>query len=304
MTKYLYPHLKWHSPCTEKCFQMQRSISHTTAFSLAPPALDLTSTLVILTWRPELNIFWIEPSKQYLWTKGEKIKKYISFIIIHLLPHWKKTKTWQIIPDRDLSMLKTSVNHWEGSPSSNMLAAAVCSRSRSLLPAFLVVVVILWSAAGGWPLGAAVVLGLLQELVQTEGILFKLDWPFPPLTVVGTWELFVWNKPGGRQEKKKRSLKWEANLVSPTDLEVTKLLLLCCACFLSFRCPWRRKEDKVFKLQADLFLVQQIFNKKEHRTGSKKNNHQDTSCNLCFYVSENLLKPKKKMFLSMFCRVV
>lgn len=56
----------------------------------------------------------------------------------------------------------------------------------SLLPTFLVMVVVLGAAAGGRPLGAAVLLGLLQELVQTEGILLKLNWPFSPLPMVGT----------------------------------------------------------------------------------------------------------------------
>lgn len=72
-----------------------------------------------------------------------------------------------------------------------MLAAAFAlhglwSWLLSLLPAFLVVVVVLGAAAGGWPLGAAVLLGLLQELVQTEGILLKLNRPFSPLPMVGT----------------------------------------------------------------------------------------------------------------------
>lgn len=58
---------------------------------------------------------------------------------------------------------------------------ACCS---SLLPALLLVVVIFGAAAGGRPLGAAVLLGLLQELVQTEGILLKLDGPLSPLPMV------------------------------------------------------------------------------------------------------------------------
>lgn len=56
----------------------------------------------------------------------------------------------------------------------------------SLLPALLLVVVVLGAAAGGRSLGAAVLFSLLQELVQTEGILLKLHRPFSPLPVVGT----------------------------------------------------------------------------------------------------------------------
>lgn len=89
-----------------------------------------------------------------------------------------------------------------------MLAAALhglCALLHSLLPAFLVVVVVLWAAAGRRPLGAAVLLSLLQELVQTEGILLKLNGPFPPLPMICTWELLVWNKPNVGQEKKKKN---------------------------------------------------------------------------------------------------
>ncbi|KAF3849602.1 hypothetical protein F7725_019321 [Dissostichus mawsoni] len=72
-----------------------------------------------------------------------------------------------------------------------MLAASLRG-ALSLLPALLVVVVVLRAAAAavGRPLGAAVMLGLLQELVQTEGILLKLNGAIPLLPVVGTGELF------------------------------------------------------------------------------------------------------------------
>lgn len=152
-----------------------------------------------------LNIFWIKLRKQKNVKKGEKKKEKEKKSIFRLLSHWKKTQICHNIPDRDLRMLKhpsTTERVQTTSPSSNTLAAALRGRSLSLLPALLVVVVVLWAAAGGRPLGAAVLLGLLQELVQTEGILLKLDWPFPPLPVVGTWELFVWNKPDGGRERK------------------------------------------------------------------------------------------------------
>lgn len=66
----------------------------------------------------------------------------------------------------------------------------------SLLPAFLVVVVVLGASTGGGSLGAAMLLRLLQELVQTERILLKLDWAVTTRTVVRTRELTVRNKPG------------------------------------------------------------------------------------------------------------
>lgn len=72
--------------------------------------------------------------------------------------------------------------------------SGLSSEAFSLLPAFLVVVVVLGAVAGGRPLGAAVLLRLLQELVQTEGILLELHRPFSPLPVVGTRELLVWSK--------------------------------------------------------------------------------------------------------------
>lgn len=71
----------------------------------------------------------------------------------------------------------------------------------SLLPALLVVVVVFGAAARRGPLGAAVLLGLLQELVQTEGVVLKLNGPLPPLAVVGTQEVFVRDKPDGRANK-------------------------------------------------------------------------------------------------------
>lgn len=74
----------------------------------------------------------------------------------------------------------------------------------SLLSPFLVMVVVLWPATGRGPFRAAVLLGLLQELVQTEGILFKLDWSFPSLTMISTWELFSWNKSDGKKNLKKK----------------------------------------------------------------------------------------------------
>ena len=61
-------------------------------------------------------------------------------------------------------------------------------------------VVVLGAAAGGGPLGAAMLLGLLQELVQTERVLLKLHRAVTARPVVGTGELTVWNKPGGRSE--------------------------------------------------------------------------------------------------------
>lgn len=61
-------------------------------------------------------------------------------------------------------------------------------------------VVILGAVASGWPLRAAVLLGLLQKFIQTEGILLKLNRSFAPLPVVGAGELFVWGKPESGQE--------------------------------------------------------------------------------------------------------
>lgn len=72
----------------------------------------------------------------------------------------------------------------------------------SLLPALLVVVVVFGAAARRGSLGAAVLLGLLQELVETEGVVFKLDGPLPPLAMVGTQEVFVWDEPDGRGNKR------------------------------------------------------------------------------------------------------
>lgn len=63
-------------------------------------------------------------------------------------------------------------------------------------------VVVFGTAARRGPLGAAVLLGLLQELVETEGILFKLNGPLPPLAVVGTQEVFVWDEPNGTGKKR------------------------------------------------------------------------------------------------------
>lgn len=148
-----------------------------------------------------LNMFLTELSKQQLGRKG-KIKK-------HLSPSFslKENKKWTI-PDRDLSILKPLSNaekELTTSSSSNMpstILSGRCARVLSLLPAFLVVVVVLWAAAGGGPLGAAVLLGLLQELVQTERILFKLDRSIPPLPMVDTRELFPWSKPAVGQKEK------------------------------------------------------------------------------------------------------
>lgn len=42
-------------------------------------------------------------------------------------------------------------------------------------------------------------LGLLQELVKTKGVVFKLNGPLPPLAVVGTQEVFIRDKPNGRR---------------------------------------------------------------------------------------------------------
>lgn len=85
--------------------------------------------------------------------------------------------------------------------SANGLAAATSTMRRSLLPALLVVVVVFGAAAGRGPLGAAVLLGFLQELVETEGVVFKLNRPLPPLAVVGTQEVFVWDKPDVREQE-------------------------------------------------------------------------------------------------------
>lgn len=139
-------------------------------------------------------------------------KKRASLTSFTLSHTHRKQSFWQIFPDRDWSILKhllTADRAQTFSPSSNTLAAALrglCARPDSLLPALLVMVVVLWAPAGGGPLGAAVLLGLLQELVQTERILFELDRPFSSLPVVGTWELFVRNKPEGKQEKKGRMI--------------------------------------------------------------------------------------------------
>lgn len=148
-----------------------------------------------------LNMFLPELSKQQLGRKG-KIKK-------HLSPSFslKENKKWTI-PDRDLSILKPLSNaerELTTSSSSNMPSTVLsgrCARVLSLLPAFLVVVVVLWAAAGGGPLGAAVLLGVLQELVQTERILVKLDRSIAPLPMVGAWELFPWSKPAVGQKDK------------------------------------------------------------------------------------------------------
>lgn len=92
--------------------------------------------------------------------------------------------------------------------SANMLAAAaatvVASICRLLLPALFVVVVVFGAAAGGGPLGAAVLLGLLQELVQTEGILFKLNGPLSPLAMVCTQKVFIWDEPNGHKKTKQK----------------------------------------------------------------------------------------------------
>lgn len=82
----------------------------------------------------------------------------------------------------------------------NLTPSAASTCCFLLLPALLLVVVILWSTAGGRPLGAAVLLGLLQELVQAEGILLKLNGSLSPLPMICTWELFVWNKSDRKQD--------------------------------------------------------------------------------------------------------
>lgn len=87
--------------------------------------------------------------------------------------------------------------------SANTLAVTAASIRCSLLSALFVVVVVFGAAARRGPLGAAVLLGLLQELVETEGILFKLNGPLPPLAVVGTQEVFVWDEPNGTAKKKR-----------------------------------------------------------------------------------------------------
>lgn len=81
------------------------------------------------------------------------------------------------------------------------------SEVSSLLPAFLVMVVVLGAVAGGRPLGAAVLFGLFQELVQTEGIFLELHRPFPSLPMVGSRELLVWSKSNKTKGKKKKNIQ-------------------------------------------------------------------------------------------------
>lgn len=186
-----------------------------------------------------------------------------------------------------------------------MLAAALhglCAWSHSLLPAFLVMVVVFWAAAGGGPLGAAVLLGLLQELVQTEGILLKLNWTFPLLPVIGTWEFFVWNKPDGGQEKKKKKKVIMAGSKLKFLLEIIKLwsltiLVFSCRFVLPFRHPQSRKEDKLLKWRANCWNVAScsIYFLWEEITGLDPR-YQSTSWNLCFYVSKNLLRSNMFFF--------
>lgn len=153
----------------------------------------------------------------------------------------------------------------------------------SLLPSFLVVVVVLWAAAGGRPLGAAVLLGLLQELVQTERILLKLNWPFTPLPMICTWELLVWNKPNLGHEKEENYCgvqhvysftNWSEEL-RESKFSVEDLFCL----FISFfRYPQRKKEDKLLneKLTARFssWKFQELIQK-----------HQRTTLNLCSDIS-------------------
>lgn len=100
-------------------------------------------------------------------------------------------------PDRYL-YTTTPLNRWGDALTPPLYEK--CTELLSLLPALLVVVVILGAVASGWPLRAAVLLGLLQKFIQTEGILLKLNRSFAPLPVVGAWELFVWGKPESGQE--------------------------------------------------------------------------------------------------------
>lgn len=100
-------------------------------------------------------------------------------------------------PDRYL-YTTTPLNRWGDAPTPPLYEK--CTELLSLLPALLVVVVILGAVASGWPLRAAVLLGLLQKFIQTEGILLKLNRSFAPLPVVGAGELFVWGKPESGQE--------------------------------------------------------------------------------------------------------
>lgn len=55
-------------------------------------------------------------------------------------------------------------------------------------------------------------LGLLQELVQTEGILLKLNGSLSSLPMICTRELFVWNKPDGVGQKKAEESSWRVFL--------------------------------------------------------------------------------------------
>lgn len=90
-------------------------------------------------------------------------------------------------------------------------------------------VVVFWAATGGRPLGAAVLFGLFQELVQTEGILFKLNWSFPSVSVVSASEVFVGNKSAVGEKNKKNMLiylwitKWPEPNFSNSDLLEYKL---------------------------------------------------------------------------------
>lgn len=86
--------------------------------------------------------------------------------------------------------------------SSATTAAVTALIRRSLLSALFVVVVVFGAAARRGSLGAAVLLGLLQELVEPEGILLKLNGPLPPLPVVGTQEVFVWDEPNRTGKKR------------------------------------------------------------------------------------------------------
>lgn len=64
--------------------------------------------------------------------------------------------------------------------------AAVDKGSVSLLPAFLLMVVVLGAPTSGCPFGASVLFGFLQELIQTERILLKLHRPIPAGAMVST----------------------------------------------------------------------------------------------------------------------
>lgn len=119
--------------------------------------------------------------------------------ILHKLKSHKKRPFFFLFLKMDLyrTVMPTHRSLFVQTPSGTLFSSELVS----LLPAFLVVVVVFGAGAGGRPLGAAaVLLGLLQELVQTEGILLELDRPVSPLPVLGPRELFVRSKPEHRQE--------------------------------------------------------------------------------------------------------